>query len=289
MNIRRYKKLKIQERLKFWDENPIKGDVLVKVPGIEQFKMYCDNDDNVLKNLVWTKFIGWEYTSLVIWNYLVNTNTGVILDIGSYSGIYSLIAGSQELNYVFAFDIQSTCIDRVETNAQLNNFNNIQSFNLGLGISTQKVTYFINEEYNYLSSIAGLTKHKRHNKSCEGLIENGDEYLNKILENNRVINIKVDVEGAELEVLKGLKITIQKHKPNILIEVNDVKKLKEVAACLPSGYVCLEIDDQKFRVRKHKMRLQSIFLKIRNYIFVKNEEIAKEICELNLIPSLPNV
>jgi hypothetical protein len=36
--------------------------------------------------------------------------------------------------------------------------------------------------------------------------------------------IKIDVEGAELNVLKGAIETIKKHKPSILVEIHDYEK-----------------------------------------------------------------
>lgn len=46
--------------------------------------------------------------------------------------------------------------------------------------------------------------------------------VDKALDNNEKVDfIKIDVEGAELEVIKGAENTIKNHKPSILIENHD--------------------------------------------------------------------
>ena len=88
-----YKKLFTAEKKVFWKENPIHGDIDISIEGIPPFKMHCKNDDTVVKELYWTAFKGWEFTSLTLWNNLLDMlEKGIVLDIGTYSGIYSLIS-----------------------------------------------------------------------------------------------------------------------------------------------------------------------------------------------------
>lgn len=48
--------------------------------------------------------------------------------------------------------------------------------------------------------------------------------------------IKIDVEGHELEVLKGAKDTINQSKPDILVETHTGIDIKDVMDLLPQGY-----------------------------------------------------
>ena len=48
----------------------------------------------------------------------------------------------------------------------------------------------------------------------------------KILNLRRIDAIKVDVEGAEIEVLKGAKESLARYKPILLIEVHGEKQWK---------------------------------------------------------------
>jgi hypothetical protein len=49
--------------------------------------------------------------------------------------------------------------------------------------------------------------------------------------------VKIDVEGHELQVLKGAEETIKKHKPVLLVEIGNFSEDHEVHKCIKSlGY-----------------------------------------------------
>lgn len=271
LKVAEYNKLKIENRLKFWNENPINGNIKVRIPGINTFEMYSENDDNVLKNLYWTHFKGWEHTSLLIWNFLVNNVNGVVLDIGAYTGIYSLISGLNPLNRILSFDIQKICIDRINENKSLNGLKNIEAYELGLGSSNQSKTYYTNNEYNFISSIAGFSKHKRHNSSSNIETRNGDTFLRSLDILDSVSTIKIDVEGEEAEVIIGLTETINICMPNMIIEILNRKQLSRIKGLLPKAYSCYAIDEKKQVIKRIKTNLQSIFGATKNYLFTTDD------------------
>ncbi|HIN98395.1 MAG TPA: FkbM family methyltransferase, partial [Flavobacteriaceae bacterium] len=118
----KYQKLNTAGKKAFWKENPLNGNIEIKLDDFPSFSMYCENDDTVIKELYWTNWKGWENTSLALWaNLLSQIQGGLILDIGSYTGIYAIIAA--ELNpssSIYAFDIQEECINRIKKNLSLN-------------------------------------------------------------------------------------------------------------------------------------------------------------------------
>ena len=86
MNPNEYLCMNINGKKKFWKANPVKGDISIKLPFMPCFLMHCDNDDTVVKELYWTKYQGWELTSLKLWHNLsVKVGNSIILDIGTYS------------------------------------------------------------------------------------------------------------------------------------------------------------------------------------------------------------
>jgi hypothetical protein len=55
-----------------------------------------------------------------------------------------------------------------------------------------------------------------------------DEIVSEAIGDEPVGFIKVDVEGYELEVLRGASDTIARHRPNLLIEAEDVHAVGEL-------------------------------------------------------------
>jgi len=57
------------------------------------FVMFSNNDEYVARNYFWNGADAFEATSLNLWCHLAKSAKGII-DIGSYTGIYSLAAAS---------------------------------------------------------------------------------------------------------------------------------------------------------------------------------------------------
>lgn len=284
MKINKYQNLSIDARYKHWIANPIKGNVTISIPGIDKFMMYSDIDDGVLKNLYWTDFMGWEYSTLLIWDLLTNCYSGLVLDIGTYSGIYSLIASKNYKNQVLAFDIQKTCVKRVMQNVELNKFDNIKTFQSGLGSKNEEKIYFRNDDYNFMTPIASFKKHKRHNKKSKVKVICGDDIVFENSEYPPIENMKIDVEGGELEVVKGLNKTIIEFEPNIIIEILDFKNLHNLYKLLPSGYEIFEIDDYQIKLFKPKNFRIPFQRKNRNFLCTTRYPMIKKLVSNHNLP-----
>ena len=232
-----YKDLNVQQKKSFWKENQLNGDIDITIDGITPFKMKCNNDDTVVKDLYWTNFKGWEYTSLIIWNKLSKLNGDIVLDIGSYSGIYSIIA-SLNNNKIYTFDIMDACIERVKYNKKLNNLSKINVINKAVSDTTGVVTIHYNEEDGIMSSISSLKQTNSHKKTKQIESIKIDDYIN-----DKVGLIKIDVENIEVSVLNSMKRTIMKYMPDILIEINYKNKLNEIINTIPNDYNIYQIDD----------------------------------------------
>ena len=134
------------------------------------------------------------------------------LDIGSNIGYYSLIASKLSPKKVFAFEPLDFLCDMIHKSIEKNNFKNIEVFNFGLGNKNSKEKIFSIRDNIGTSSIVVSGN---RNEVREITIKKGDE----IIKNTKVDFIKIDVEGFEDEVLKGLEKTIKKKDmPKIIIE-----------------------------------------------------------------------
>lgn len=134
-----------------------------------------------------------------------NLNDGdVFWDIGTNIGLYSLILGakSSKIN-VICFEPEPRCFSRLKANIALNGFKNIQTFEIAL--SSDNSEMFLNTSPEF-----GVGDHSLMNKEIVGArtikIEavRGDDFAEKHPSVSPNV-IKIDVEGAEIEVLKGMK------------------------------------------------------------------------------------
>ena len=129
-------------------------------------------------------------------------------DIGSNAGYYSnmLIKIS---NKVFSFEpIKYHCINQKKIFKKMN----VKILNLGLGNKRDKKRLFIPRNNDPEASF--INKRKNFASTFVNL-ERGDY----VFGNKKIDFIKIDVEGYELDVLRGLKSQIQNFKPLLLVEI----------------------------------------------------------------------
>jgi FkbM family methyltransferase len=242
----------VAEKKAFWLENPLVGDITIQLDFAPNFLMRCENDDTVVKELYWTGFKGWENTSLMLWSRLMaDVSHGLILDIGSYSGIYSLLAGKQAPHtQILAFDIQQRCVDRLKENSKINKITNIDAFHCACSAKNGEVDFYFYEEAGILSSVASLMPSKINDRKATVPAIIADDFLNKKYPDTPVRLIKIDAENAERVVLNGLQNTLAKYAPDVLLEINDDRELANIKGLLPRGYRLFSIDEQQSRFRK---------------------------------------
>jgi FkbM family methyltransferase len=143
----------------------------------------------------------------------------IIIDVGGNIGQtamnFAKIAGEHSI--IFTFEPDELNYSNLIENLGQNNFKNIRHFNLGLGSIKEELPLKINSPSN-----RGGNRIDKKNTMGSSLIK--IERLDHILEKEQINNvdlIKIDVEGFELEVLKGSKKTIERYMPSLYIEVDD--------------------------------------------------------------------
>lgn len=261
-----YGSLPLDQKYLFWDKNPLLGIYEITVPGCSRFRMYSKNDDTVIKELHWTGYTGWELCSLLLWSHYCRAiNGGLILDIGTYTGFYSLLAASENSETsIYAFDIQSRCIERLSTNIVINSFNNILPKLLAPGSENGHVEFYTSYEPKIIRSVASLTPNEFCNvKSSVDSIKL-DDFLKESID--RVSLVKIDVEGAEKSVLGGMQNILSRSIPDVLCEINnagDAWNIKQ--KYFPEEYFMYTIDDERLKLAEVN---SSDFNKVgRNYLF----------------------
>ena len=144
----------------------------------------------------------YEEGTLRIMNHILKDG-GTFIDIGANIGLMSLHA-AKILNgngKVLSFEPLSSTYDIFLQNIKLNNFGNIEAVNIAIGSTNGTVDIFDSIAINRGSS--SLIKPNHTESSHRISIKRLDEYLEERRMNSNINCIKIDIEGWELEALKG--------------------------------------------------------------------------------------
>ena len=204
-------------RLKiFLDRQRGKKRVLAQQKWQEQFHTadYIDHQLNgeikirLYKNSILSKFIydGFETDEIDFLNTFLNEGD-CFLDIGANVGLFSLYASKKvgPSGTVIAFEPSQTTFKRLLENLELNSLKNVKPYNLGL--SDQEEMLELNISVNGFEAWNTFV-HTNDNKfSTKEHVQVRllDDFLKEIsLDIDKIaLVIKLDVEGFELNVLKG--------------------------------------------------------------------------------------
>jgi FkbM family methyltransferase len=199
---------------------PYYGFVEVNIRGCEPFVMFSNNDDSVARDYYWNGADAFESTSLKLWTQLARQSP-TILDIGSYTGVYSLAAAATSpAAKVHAFEALDRVYNRVLINKHANHLENIITHNAAVSdCNGTSVFNLFSGEGILVTGSSLLDKNSGGREVYETKLVQTvalDSMLDQFV---RPRLVKIDVEGAETLVLKGAAQLIQQHRPDILIEV----------------------------------------------------------------------
>lgn len=138
----------------------------------------------------------------------------VAWDIGANVGNHSLFL-SKLFTKVYCFEPSPDIVERLRTNIAINNINNTFVLDYGLADRNANAEYFSGQNGNEgQGSFIG-----KDGQVPDGVfsIRIGDEAF-KELGDAQIDFIKIDVEGFELEVLRGLRTTLATQRPLVLFE-----------------------------------------------------------------------
>ena len=142
---------------------------------------------------------------------------GVFVDVGAYFGWYSLVAAHERPRArVLAFEPVAASFARLEENRRANAVANVAAFRLALGDAESTARMALPPAANggsaHLSAEGESVGERVRVTTLDRVVE--DERL------PRVDVVKIDVEGAEVEVLRGARRTLERFRPLLLVELN---------------------------------------------------------------------
>lgn len=170
---------------------------------------------------------------------------GVFFDIGANVGWFSLhIAQGLPQARIFSFEPLPDTFGRLQDNIALNQAENINALNVGLGEKEETLTFYFRPEMTGAASARNITETEQARLlSCP--VRRLDDCWREIGCNPDLI--KCDVEGGELFVFRGGSECLQTARPAILCEMLRKWSAKfeyhpnDILSFLGGlGYVCFE-------------------------------------------------
>ncbi len=169
--------------------------------------MYVDDKDSL--NL--TKYGIYEPVETALIKKLIKPNY-VVLDIGANIGYYTLMLAKLvgETGKVYAFEPEPRNYHILQQNIEFNNLKNVHVHNTAIAEKSGTSTLHL------CDTNRGMHRIYESQWCKEGTVNVPMTAIDDLIEYADFI--KMDIEGAELGALKGMKILLKKHHPTILME-----------------------------------------------------------------------
>lgn len=184
------------------------------------YRAYCPADKDDLINMT-------EREDEIIERFCPKEGD-IVIDVGAHFGRYTMIASKRVgLNgKVISIEADPHNFEILNRNIKLNKLTNIISLNYTVYSREEKIKLYLNNEKNQFVQTSHNTIMTDRARSKEKFVDVQATTLDYLLKSNRIkqedVNwIKIDVEGAEYEVLKGAtRILSKNNNISLLIEVH---------------------------------------------------------------------
>lgn len=185
----------------------------------------------------------WEDNSRRIWSALCHALpiNSAIVDVGAYTGYYSLVAAKSRPDCsIIAFEPHPTIFQALNENIVINEFSNIQTVQGALSDTSGKTSFNITNTIKLPSGSSLIDIGKPIKQTIDVETFTGDSCIH-----GQIDLLKIDVEGAEIKVLRGLETKLKQFKPFCLIELLTDDVLHQCANFMGSlGYSFVRINER---------------------------------------------
>ena len=215
-DIRKYKKNFFYYLLFRLVRNKLNYDLKVK---IYNFYIWASNKKNKQSHSILRKCEFEDLRELNLLKEISLTKKIFLFDCGANFGFYSLfVAALKNENKVYSFEASSKTYLDLQKNISLNNFKSIIPINSAVSDTKNLEVEFKESKNDWESSMINtnfdiLKTTKIKTTTIDSILENNSNILKEFN-----IIIKLDVEGHEMNVIKGSKNLIRKYSPMFIIE-----------------------------------------------------------------------
>ena len=189
---------------------------------------------------------------------ITETPKAIFMDIGANIGHHSIFL-SKFASQVLAFEPYPKVNMQFKQQIAHNNISNIQIFETGLSDRRETLNYYAPTGNNEGIGSFDESSIGKGNTSYGKLeLQEGDQVMASDSWKNIKL-IKIDVEGFEKKVIKGLSRTIEEERPVIVCEITYGQQLsfvsiEELSSYLPQNYEILTFNTRKLDGSKDKRK-----------------------------------
>ena len=215
-DIRKYKKNFLYYLLFRLVRNKLTSDLKVK---IFNFYIYASNKKSKQSHSILRKCEFEDFKELKLIKEISTKKKILFFDCGANFGFYSLfVASLQKANEIYAIEASTNTFQDLKKNINLNNFQTIKPINLAISDRNNSEINFKESKNDWESSIVDnnfevLKTTRIKTITIDNLIESEE----KILTQYNII-IKLDIEGHEMNAIKGSINLLKKYSPLIIME-----------------------------------------------------------------------
>jgi FkbM family methyltransferase len=219
-------------------EQGLKLELGVSPIGSGDLQVHCSSGD-VIESQIFLRGFYEELTVLQLYPELMLPGSSAI-DVGANIGLHTLVmaslAGGQPPARVFAYEPRPSIVRRLQENLELNHLaDRVIVRQIGLWSEAGRI-HFNQEDQNFNQGGG------RYDPASDFLIDVTSLDADRQGLGDRVGVIKIDVEGAELQVLQGAQQTLAAHRPAIILEHNSPPwTLLQVRAAIPYAVEIIRI------------------------------------------------
>ena len=208
-----FKKLKVEKVFHFFYLKP--HNIYVRIYSNSYSFWYRSVDFDDLNMMCRENLKYWESSSREIFSTL-SRSAKTVVDIGSYTGIYALVASkSSKKLRVIAFEPNPDLFAALQQNIKINSVKNCATVPFALDSEPGQAYLYLNHDVH--TSVGSLLQTSSAGKKMLVNKTTLDIYC----ENEKIKNIdlmKIDAEGYEINILQGSKHIIGNSIPIILME-----------------------------------------------------------------------
>ena len=162
-------------------------------------------------------FGGYELKELaLISEALLQIKGAIALDVGANLGGHSLVM-SKYADSVLSFEPYRPLADSIRQQIELNGIKNITVHEFGLSDEDDLLPYYLDGESRNQSTGSFLPEHSGAPEAAQLRLRKGDDVCRGL----HVDLVKIDVEGYEAHVLKGLQHTLRESEPLVVMEITE--------------------------------------------------------------------